>query len=234
MRDFPKLKALPTIEFHDDPQRIRDTLARATATHTDLKAVYSMGSGNAIMLEALRESTAGLDLVVVAHDLTPVTRSRRWWTGKSMRSSHRMSVILQGAHCAFCGRSVDDAGIYEVAGTDPYRDRHAGKIYTERASFCAPPFSLKFNKYKKLPFHSAYGNCISIEKRKTYVSFDVDLTYVCQIGLPGTWRSAAVRQGAGVRSFREEISDENCETSRGDRFYGGKRGSACLRRRQTN
>lgn len=73
-RDFPALKALPTIEFHDDPQRIGVTLKRALDTHGDLKAVYSMGSGNAAMLDALRTHGAGRDLVVLAHDLTSVTR----------------------------------------------------------------------------------------------------------------------------------------------------------------
>jgi len=73
-RDFPRLKALPTIEFHDDPQRIHDTLAHAVAGHSDLKAVYSMGSGNAAMLDALRENADLSDLVVIAHDLTSVTR----------------------------------------------------------------------------------------------------------------------------------------------------------------
>ncbi|WP_428647821.1 LacI family DNA-binding transcriptional regulator [Roseibium sp.] len=73
-RDFPKLKALPTIEFYDDPQRIHETLSHALATHSDLKAVYSMGSGNAAMLDALKENSVAGELVVIAHDLTSVTR----------------------------------------------------------------------------------------------------------------------------------------------------------------
>ncbi|WP_299817573.1 LacI family DNA-binding transcriptional regulator [uncultured Roseibium sp.] len=73
-RDFPQLKALPTVEFHDDPQRIRATLDHAVADQADLKAIYSMGSGNAAMLEALRENAQLSHLVVVAHDLTAVTR----------------------------------------------------------------------------------------------------------------------------------------------------------------
>ncbi|MCX2721787.1 LacI family DNA-binding transcriptional regulator [Roseibium salinum] len=73
-RDFPRLRALPTIEFYDDPQRIRETLAHALTAHPDLKAVYSMGSGNAVMLDALRDNADVKDLVVIAHDLTAVTR----------------------------------------------------------------------------------------------------------------------------------------------------------------
>ncbi len=73
-RDFTRLRALPTIEFHDDPKRIRDVLAHTIATHHDLKAIYSMGSGNEVMLDALRSFSDLSDLVVVAHDLTSVTR----------------------------------------------------------------------------------------------------------------------------------------------------------------
>jgi len=73
-RDYPKLKALPTIEFYDDPERIHETLDHALKAHPELKAVYSMGSGNAAMLDALREHAVAGKLVAVAHDLTTVTR----------------------------------------------------------------------------------------------------------------------------------------------------------------
>jgi LacI family transcriptional regulator, galactose operon repressor len=68
------LKTLPTIEFYDDPDRIHETLKHAVSAHPDLKAVYSMGSGNAAMLDALREYADLNELVVIAHDLTSVTR----------------------------------------------------------------------------------------------------------------------------------------------------------------
>jgi LacI family transcriptional regulator len=73
-RDYPNLKTLPTIEFYDDPGRIHETLKHAVKAHPDLKAVYSMGTGNEPMLEALRESADLKGLVVIAHDLTSVTR----------------------------------------------------------------------------------------------------------------------------------------------------------------
>ncbi len=73
-RDFPQLKTLPTIEFYDDPDRIHETLDHALKAHPELKAVYSMGSGNAAMLDALREHGVAGRFVVIAHDLTPVTR----------------------------------------------------------------------------------------------------------------------------------------------------------------
>jgi len=73
-RDHPNLKALPTIEFYDDADRIHETLDHALKAHPELKAVYSMGSGNAAMLDALREHGVAGRLVAIAHDLTTVTR----------------------------------------------------------------------------------------------------------------------------------------------------------------
>ncbi|WP_298821982.1 LacI family DNA-binding transcriptional regulator [uncultured Roseibium sp.] len=72
--EFPHLKTLPTIEFHDDAERIRETLGHAVRSNPDLKAVYSMGSGNAAMLDALRAQSGLSDLIAIAHDLTAVTR----------------------------------------------------------------------------------------------------------------------------------------------------------------
>ncbi|MBG6157507.1 LacI family transcriptional regulator [Labrenzia sp. EL_159] len=73
-RDYPGLTALPTIEFHDDTKRIHETLERAISEHPELRAIYSMGSGNTAMLDALRDHAGDKNLVVVAHDLTSVTR----------------------------------------------------------------------------------------------------------------------------------------------------------------
>ena len=86
--ESPRLKALPTIEFHDDPERIHETLTHALKTHSDLKAVYSMGSGNEAMLEALRRRADLSDLVVIAHDLTDVTR-------QALRNGELDAVIAQ-------------------------------------------------------------------------------------------------------------------------------------------
>jgi len=87
-RDFPRLRALPTIEFYDDPQRIHDILDHALKAHPELKAVYSMGSGNAAMLAALREHGVAGRLVAIAHDLTTVTR-------QALRDGELDAVIAQ-------------------------------------------------------------------------------------------------------------------------------------------
>lgn len=112
-RDYANLKALPTIEFHDDPDRIDRTLRLALAAHDDLKAVYSMGSGNAPMLEALRAHAAGLGLAVVAHDLTSVTR-------QALADGEVDAIIVQNVgHLARSALRVlrakcDDTTIYEA------------------------------------------------------------------------------------------------------------------------
>nr|WP_280115258.1 substrate-binding domain-containing protein [Roseibium denhamense] len=113
LRNHPNLKALPTIEFYDDPDRISETLSHALAAHPDLKAVYSMGSGNAAMLGALTGRTAALGLVVVAHDLTPVTR-------QALMNGEIDAVIVQNVgHVARSALRVlrakcDNATIYEA------------------------------------------------------------------------------------------------------------------------
>ncbi|MDW3206392.1 MAG: LacI family DNA-binding transcriptional regulator [Alphaproteobacteria bacterium] len=72
--EFAGLQVLPSVETHDDPARARAILHRIVAAHSDLVAVYSMGTGNRYILDALRETGRLMDLVVVGHELTPRTR----------------------------------------------------------------------------------------------------------------------------------------------------------------
>ncbi len=73
-QDFPNLRPLPTLESYDDPDRMTDSIRRNVAAHPDIVGVYSMGSGNAAMLRGIRAAGRCGDLVVIAHELTPVTR----------------------------------------------------------------------------------------------------------------------------------------------------------------
>jgi LacI family transcriptional regulator len=72
--EFPALTALPSIESFDDPDRVTRIVHDAVLTRPELAGVYSMGLGNGPLLDALRESGALKDLVVLAHELTPTTR----------------------------------------------------------------------------------------------------------------------------------------------------------------
>lgn len=73
-RDFGNLVVLPTIEAHDDPARMMQIVVEVVSRRERLIGVYSMGSGNTTLLSALRESGRIGELVVIAHELTPVTR----------------------------------------------------------------------------------------------------------------------------------------------------------------
>lgn len=70
---FANLTVLPSIESRDDPARMEAVVARALAIHRDLAGVYSMGPGNRALLHTLRASGRLSGLVVIAHELTPVT-----------------------------------------------------------------------------------------------------------------------------------------------------------------
>jgi LacI family transcriptional regulator len=71
---FAALRPLPSIEARDDPRRMVEVVRTAVAGNPDLVGVYSMGSGNRALLEALRGTGRLGALVVIAHELTPVTR----------------------------------------------------------------------------------------------------------------------------------------------------------------
>jgi len=71
---FRTLEVLPTIESFDDQGRLERLVTASLMRRPALKAVYSMGSGNAAVLNALRASGRAGDLTVLAHELTPSTR----------------------------------------------------------------------------------------------------------------------------------------------------------------
>jgi LacI family transcriptional regulator len=75
LREFPELEVLPSVETHNDPARARAIIGRILAAHDDLVGVYSMGSGNRVLLEALRAPGRLQGLVYIGHELTPFTRA---------------------------------------------------------------------------------------------------------------------------------------------------------------
>ncbi len=72
--DFSELLALPTVEWRGDPERMERIVSELVAGRERLVGVYSMGSGNEVLLSALRKSGRLRDLVVLAHELTPAMR----------------------------------------------------------------------------------------------------------------------------------------------------------------
>ncbi len=71
---YQYLNILPTVESFDDLSRLEQLVGAALREREDLKAIYSMGSGNAAVLNAVRASGRVGDVTVLAHELTPITR----------------------------------------------------------------------------------------------------------------------------------------------------------------
>jgi len=70
---FPRICVLPSLESHDDPGRMAAVITAALCAHPDITGVYSLASGNPDLLAALRAAGRISGLVVIAHELTPVT-----------------------------------------------------------------------------------------------------------------------------------------------------------------
>lgn len=71
---FQHLTVLPTIESFDNHERLEHLVAASIRRRPALRAVYSMGSGNAAVLSAVRESGRAGGITVLAHELTQATR----------------------------------------------------------------------------------------------------------------------------------------------------------------
>ncbi len=74
LEEFGALQVLPSVETRNDEERIHSIVQRIVDTHDDLVGVYSMGSGNRYLMEALRAAGALKKLVYICHELTPLTR----------------------------------------------------------------------------------------------------------------------------------------------------------------
>ncbi len=72
--DFPTFTSLPTVESYDDRGRIIDAISRIITERPDIVGVYSMGAGNAAVLDGLRQTVRDDGLVVIMHELTPIAR----------------------------------------------------------------------------------------------------------------------------------------------------------------
>lgn len=71
---FPKLRVLPTIEGHDDADHVRRIVNRAFELNPDITGVYSIGTGNQALLEALKPFRRQFEPVLIGHELTPIMR----------------------------------------------------------------------------------------------------------------------------------------------------------------
>ncbi|WP_299656260.1 LacI family DNA-binding transcriptional regulator [uncultured Tateyamaria sp.] len=71
---FPELDVVASIEGRDDPDLIRKMLPEVFAAYPDLCGIYSSAAGNPGLIRYLSE-TPHPGLVVIAHELTPTSRT---------------------------------------------------------------------------------------------------------------------------------------------------------------
>lgn len=72
---YPELEVLASIEGRDDPALVHRLLPDVFASYPDLCGIYSSAAGNAGLIRFLEEIDAPKDLVVIAHELTPMSRT---------------------------------------------------------------------------------------------------------------------------------------------------------------
>lgn len=71
---FKHINVLPSMEGHEDADRIEQLLTQALKQHPDVQGIYSLASGNKTVSRILRETKQAKDIVVIAHELTPHNR----------------------------------------------------------------------------------------------------------------------------------------------------------------
>lgn len=72
-RDFPRLRAMPSLETHGDAARARQVIASAFASHPDIVAAYILGSEARAPIEGLRQVCDLRAMVAIAHERTRCT-----------------------------------------------------------------------------------------------------------------------------------------------------------------
>lgn len=74
-QDYPDLVASASIEGRDDPELVYRLLPPVFENGPEIVGVYASSAGNAGLLSYLSEANVDPDLVVIAHELTPLTRA---------------------------------------------------------------------------------------------------------------------------------------------------------------
>lgn len=72
---FPSLSLLPVLEGRDDPARVEQLIGDLFTRYPVISGIYSLGAGNRGLIRALQAHEAVSRPVVIAHELTQVTRS---------------------------------------------------------------------------------------------------------------------------------------------------------------
>ena len=72
---FAHLEVLASVEGRDNPKLICQILPEVLRSHPNLRGIYSSAGGNPGLISCLSEGDVPTDLVVIAHELTPSSRT---------------------------------------------------------------------------------------------------------------------------------------------------------------
>lgn len=72
--EFPAFDVLPSLEGRDDPELLLELLPAVFEKNRRVRAIYSSAAGNAGLIRFLKSEGLDQDIVVVGHELTPLSR----------------------------------------------------------------------------------------------------------------------------------------------------------------
>ena len=73
-RSFPEYEVLASVEARDDPDLLEELIPTAFSSNPGIKGIYSSAAGNEGLIRYLRRMNLSDEVVVIAHELTPVSR----------------------------------------------------------------------------------------------------------------------------------------------------------------
>jgi LacI family transcriptional regulator len=73
--EFPDLEVMASIVGRDDPELLQSMLPDVFAAYDDIRGIYSSAGGNLGLIQYLETTGRYKDMVVIAHELTPVCRA---------------------------------------------------------------------------------------------------------------------------------------------------------------
>jgi LacI family transcriptional regulator len=71
--EFPNLEVIASFEGRDDPDLVHSMLPAVFENHPNICGIYSSAAGNEGLIRYLRERNRTDDIVVIGHELTPLS-----------------------------------------------------------------------------------------------------------------------------------------------------------------
>ncbi|MDJ0638498.1 MAG: LacI family DNA-binding transcriptional regulator [Paracoccaceae bacterium] len=72
--EFPELEVVASVEGRDDPDLIHSLLPEVFENHPNICGIYSSAAGNEGLIRFLKDNRAAEDIVVIGHELTPLSQ----------------------------------------------------------------------------------------------------------------------------------------------------------------